>query len=158
MEGDRCRPPAAGYPSQSSLYWSRVGRSKPEVPTAVSLWCRNPHCTGAGLEVLNAKHWSVFFNPVAILIVLEQGWKAEKAHYLALPKGRNPHCTGAGLEVPSEHRRTGARAGSQSSLYWSRVGRLLPEVRTDPFLCRNPHCTGAGLEAGGLFAFYTRRF
>ena len=62
------------FKSQSSLYWSRVGRIR-NAPKAAALHAgRNPHCTGAGLEV-----------PV------------ENA-YEVIRQGRNPHCTGAGLE------------------------------------------------------------
>ena len=132
--------------------------------------CRNPHCTGAGLEdedepfkpdgsravailiVLEQgwktmlTRWSKLAAAVAILIVLEQGWKAgfflgKSVHY-----GRNPHCTGAGLEGAPK----GAEAAeeqSQSSLYWSRVGRLITSISSELlFRGRNPHCTGAGLE------------
>ena len=64
------------------------------------------------------------YRPVAILIVLEQGWKyVLSGVFEGIITGRNPHCTGAGLEGKKE---------SEHECY--RV-------------CRNPHCTGAGLEA-----------
>jgi len=56
------------------LYWSRVGRVDDDILEALRLG-RNPHCTGAGLEALQPILDDLFATTVAILIVLEQGWK-----------------------------------------------------------------------------------
>ena len=62
---------------------------------------RNPHCTGAGLEV-----------------------NMQRAKLPRFSSRRNPHCTGAGLEEVVEGVKTIFVGTSQSSLYWSRVGRM----------------------------------
>ena len=56
-------------------------------------------------------HETAFFNHdrVAILIVLEQGWKANPFFRKAGSTRRNPHCTGAGLEDSNRHLRAIAR-------------------------------------------------
>ena len=63
---------------------------------------------------------------VAILIVLEQGWKlGVRTGLCSWSLSRNPHCTGAGLEAfPRQFGYVGKDV-SQSSLYWSRVGRFI---------------------------------
>jgi len=64
--------------SQSSLYWSRVGRTGQSICPIMLFSSRNPHCTGAGLEEIRVFNAVKNFIPVAILIVLEQGWKMQR--------------------------------------------------------------------------------
>ena len=108
--------------SQSSLYWSRVGRRpKPRAKPRANnksqsslYWSRVGRVRRQGLYLSD---------PVAILIVLEQGWKPPvNVTFTVSETGRNPHCTGAGLE-----------------------GYVGKDV-TYQVQSRNPHCTGAGLE------------
>ncbi len=88
---------------------------------------RNPHCTGAGLEVVastTAREVSERRNPHCTGAGLEES----SSMLLGLPpsESRNPHCTGAGLEVE------------------------LRALNRGQSMCRNPHCTGAGLEAASF--------
>jgi len=110
------------YRSQSSLYWSRVGRIALRFVVANALRVAILIVLEQGWKAFGA--FGAFGRPrVAILIVLEQGWKNSifKA-WASEPTCRNPHCTGAGLEACSFRTSTASGARSQSSLYWSRVG------------------------------------
>ena len=102
--------------------------------TRLKIAGRNPHCTGAGLEVPGADGKPVLYCRVAILIVLEQGWKRSKMSAVKAKQfRRNPHCTGAGLEEALLIPATLKLLRSQSSLYWSRVGRIVRHGRhVDP--------------------------
>ena len=60
--------------------------------------CRNPHRAGYGLEE-NGKLVLQDTISVAILIVLDMGWKQCKSKLIRrTPKCRNPHRAGYGLE------------------------------------------------------------
>ena len=85
---------------------------------------------------------------VAILIVLEQGWKKQPKSAKQADKGRNPHCTGAGLEGSRRLDDNEVLVGSRNphctgaGLEASKQGSGYALLRRG----RNPHCTGAGLE------------
>ena len=86
--------------SQSSLYWSRVGR--------ISLYGLSSSYGSVAILIVLEQGWKCKFltknrllSAVAILIVLEQGWKYWDVHIDTM-----------------------SRFKSQSSLYWSRVGRF----------------------------------